>query len=104
MAGETTTSITFERVRSDANTIKDCASIMSNIFDEFESSMNRVGAEDVFYGDASTSLGNRFKSLKGKFDTYIKLVNDFANTILAASESTAATDQAIAGHADDLAN
>ena len=100
---ETSTNITYEKVRSDANTIKECSSTMSNIFEDFGASMNRVGAGDVFAGDASESLASRFNSLKGKFDTYVRLVNDFANTILSASEQTAATEQALAGEADNLA-
>ncbi len=100
---ENSTSITYEKVRTDANTIKECSTTMSNIFEEFGSSMNRVGAGDVFAGDASESLGARFTSLKGKFDTYVRLVNDFANTILTASDQTAATEQALANEADNLA-
>ena len=102
MDGNTT--ITYEKVRSDANTIKECSSTMKNIFDDFGTSMNKVGAEDVFAGDASESLGQRFNSLKGKFDNYVRLVNDFANMILGASEATAATEQALAAEADKLAN
>ena len=101
---ENSTSITYEKVRSDANTIKECSSTMNNIFEDFGSSMNRVGAGDVFAGDASESLGSRFNSLKSKFDTYVRLVNDFADSILSASEQTAATEQALASEADNLAN
>ena len=96
------TNITYERVRSDANTIKECSGTMRNIFDDFGSSMNRVGAENVFYGDASQSLGSRFNSLKGKFDSYVNLVNQFADTILSASEQTSATEQSLASQADSL--
>ena len=62
------TNITYERVRSGANTISECAKSMQNIFSDFGASMKRVGAEDVFVGDASESLGNRFNSLKTTFD------------------------------------
>lgn len=99
---ETGTAITYERVRTDANTIKECASVMSGIFEEFGKSMNRVGAEDVYAGDASETLGQRFNTLKGKFDTYVKLVNEFADTILSASEQTAATERELAAQADSL--
>lgn len=103
MNGESTT-ITYEKVRTDANTIKECASTMNNIFSDFGTSMNRVGADDVFAGDASETLGQRFASLKEKFDTYVRLVNDFANMILGASEATAATEQSLATDANNLAN
>ena len=96
------TAITYERVRADAKTIKECASVMSGIFEDFGSSMNSVGA--VFVGDASEILGQRFDSLKGKFDSYVRLVNKFADTILSASEQTAATERELAAQADNLAN
>lgn len=102
-AGTTSTDITYEQVRTDANTIKECASTMKNIFDDFSNSITKIGAEDVFAGDASESLKTRFDSLKGRFDDYVKLVNTFADKILHASESTAATEQALAGEADKLA-
>ena len=102
MDGSTT--ITYEQVRSDANTIKECSSTMSNIFEDFGASMNKVGADDVFAGDASETLGQRFTSLKSKFDNYVRLVNDFANMILSASDATASTEQALANEADNLAN
>ena len=101
---ESSTTITYERVRTDANTIKECASVMSKIFEEFGTSMNRVGAEDVYAGDASETLGQKFASLKGKFDSYIKLVNQFADTITSASSATAATEQALANQAENLSN
>ena len=100
----TSTNITYEKVRSDANTIKECSSTMNNIFEDFGASMNRVGAGDVYAGDASETLQSRFNSLKAKFDTYVRLVNEFANTILSASEATAATEQALTSEAEDLAN
>ena len=103
MNGESTT-ITYEKVRTDANTIKECASTMSNIFSDFGASMSKAGAEDVFVGDASEALGQRFAALKEKFDTYVRLVNDFANIITGASETTAATEQSLATEANKLAN
>lgn len=96
-------SISYEKVRSDANAIKDCATTMTNIFEDFGASMNAVGAENVFAGVASESLGQRFASLKTKFDDYVKLVNMFANTVLSASSQTESTEQAIASEAETLA-
>lgn len=99
----TSTTITYEKVRSDANTLKECSSTMSNIFEEFSTAMSKINADDVFAGDASESLGRRFTSLKGRFDSYVKLVNDFANMITSASEATAATEQKLASETDNLA-
>ena len=99
---ETGTAITYERVRSDAKVIKSCASTMNKIFEDFGSSMNRVGADDVYAGDASETLGQRFASLKGKFDSYIRLVNEFADTILGATEQTAATERELSAQAENL--
>lgn len=96
------TNITFQRVREDANTIKECSNTMRNIFDEFGTSMNRVGAKDVFYGDASQTLGDRFKGLQTKFDEYVELINDFANIILSASEKTERTDKSLEQQAQSL--
>ena len=77
---------------------------MNNIFNDFGTSMNKVGAEDVFVGDASESLGSRFSSLKTKFDDYVNLVNEFANMILGAADATQHTEQKLAAEADKLAN
>lgn len=100
---ENSTAITYEKVRSDASTIMDCASQMQNIFESFGSSMRRVGAEDVFVGDASESLGSRFNSLKTKFDSYVQLVNEFATMIQGAAMATEQTEKALANSADQLA-
>ena len=100
----TSTTITYEQVRTDASTIQECAQTMQNIFESFGTSIKNVGAEDVYVGDAAESLGQRFNSLKTKFDSYVKLVNDFANMILGAAESTEKTEATLAQEADTLAN
>lgn len=100
---ENSTTITYDRVRNGAHTIQDCATTMNNIFEDFGASMNRVGAEDVFVGDASESLGARFNSLKTKFDDYVALVNEFANMILGAADATQHTEQKLASEAEELA-
>lgn len=101
---ETSTSITYEQVRNDATTIQECAKTMENIFESFGQSMKNVGAEDVFVGDASESLGARFNQLKTRFDSYVALVNDFSNMILGAAEATEHTEKELAQQADTLAN
>lgn len=99
---EASTTITYDRVRSGANTIRDCSVVMQNIFEDFGSSIKRVGAEDVFVGDASETLGARFNKLKTSFDDYVKLVETFSVMILGAAEYTEETDKKIASQASNL--
>jgi len=97
------TTITYEKVRQDANVIRNCATVMRNIFEDFGTSMNAVGADDVFAGNASESLGSRFASLKTKFDSYVQTVETFASMITSAASATEATEQAIKSETDSLA-
>lgn len=97
------TNITYERVRDNANTIRDCSSKMHGIFDDFNQTMNQIGADDVFQGQASEALKGRFNSLKGKFESYTQKVNEFADMIYSAAASTEHTEKNIAGQADNLA-
>lgn len=97
------TSITYDKVRADATTIQECAKTMDNIFTEFGNSMKRVGAEDVFVGSASESLGTRFASLRKKFDDYVLLVNEFAKMIHGAADTTETMEKGLAAKADELA-
>ena len=99
---EASTNITYDKVRSGANVIKDCSVVMSNIFEDFGASIKRVGAEDVFVGDASETLGARFAKLKTSFDDYVKLVDTFSTMILGAAASTEETDKKIASAAGNL--
>ena len=98
------TIITYEKVRQDANTIKECSTVMKNIFDDFGKSMSYVGADDVFAGNASESLGQRFNSLKGRFDAYTRAEETFANMISGAAASAERTEQSIAQDTENLAN
>jgi len=102
MADTNSTAITYERVRSDAHTIKDCSTTMQNIFGDFENSMKKVGSSDVFVGDASESLGARFGKLKTRFNDYVRLVNDFSNMILSAASATEKTEQELSNDASGL--
>lgn len=97
------TQITYEKVRSDAEKIKECSAVMENIFGDFERTMKSVGAPDVFAGDASESLETRFAGLKTKFNDYVKLVDEFAAMITAASEATETTEKSIENDASTLA-
>ena len=96
------TSITYALVESGARTIQECSKTMMNIFDSFNASMTKVGADDVFAGDASETLGNRYNQLKTKFDNYIKLVDEFSAMLLGAAEATAQTEKRLASEAERL--
>ena len=98
------TIITYERVRDDANNIKDYANTMKGIFSDFTATMNMIGTPDVFAGTASASLSSSFTSLKSRFDSYTATVERFANLILNAAASAEATEQSIARDADNLAH
>lgn len=99
---DSSANITYEKVRSGAQTMQECARKMDGIFQEFNASMNRVGAPDVYIGDAKETLSARYNSLKTKFDDYINLVNQFANMILGAAAATEKTEAALASAADEL--
>ena len=96
------TTITYGKVEQDASTIKECAKVMRNIFDDFNSTMNQVGAEDVFLGNASEALKTSFNSLKGRFDSYTATIEKFSNMILSASSATEQTEKSLAAAAEDL--
>lgn len=96
------TNITYERVRANASTIRECANKMKNIFNDFSQTMNQVGSDDVFMGQASEAIKGRFNSLKGRFDSYTAKVEQFAAMISSAADQTQATEQSIARDADNL--
>ena len=94
--------IEYERTRNGANNILKSAKVMEGIFYEFNQSMQRVKATDVYVGDAKETMGARYDSLKSKFDDYIMLVNQFANMILSAAEATEKTEAGLARTAENL--
>lgn len=96
------TTITYENVKGNANSIKECATTMKGIFSDFTNTMNMIGTPDVFAGTASDSLSSSFTSLKGRFDSYTATVERFANMILLATASAESTEQSIARDADSL--
>lgn len=99
---ETSANITYEQVRNGAYIMKDCSKKMDGIFQEFNASMNRVGAPDVYLGDAKETLSARYNSLKTKFDDYVTLVNQFADMILGAAQRTEETEAALSTAAEEL--
>ncbi len=98
------TSITYERVRSDANTISECAKTMDSIFNKFAEEINTATSADNYEGTSSEALKERFNSLKPKFVDYVNLLNQFSSMITGAAQATETTEKAIASDADTLAS
>jgi uncharacterized protein YukE len=86
------TRIEHSRVKAEANNIRDIKAKMQNVLDDFEASMKRVGADDVFVGGASETLSQQFTKLKAKFENFTKATEDFAANYDKASDDTAKTD------------
>ena len=96
------TKITYDRVKQDAQSIRENANTMKRIFDDFNKTMNEVGGQDVFEGQASESLSSSFTTLKGKFDAYTQAVERFSNMISSAATATEQTEKSIAQDASNL--
>ena len=97
------TSIKYSEVREGVAVIKEeCLPKMKNIFSEFENTMNRVGGQDVFVGEASESLQSRFTKLQSKFSEFERLVLQFAAEYEKASASTESTESKLAEEAGNL--
>lgn len=96
------TNISYDKVDQNVDTIKTCSTNMGRIFEDFGTSMRELGADNVFYGDASTSLSERFNVLKSKFDEYTLTVTEFANTIKTAKDNTQHTEQGLQASAENL--
>lgn len=98
------TRIEHSKVKDQTAIIRDVRSRMENVLNDFESSMKRVGAEDVFVGGASETLGEQFAKLKAKFDKFTTATEDFASNYDQASEKTQATDERIKAAAEQHLN
>lgn len=96
------TKISYEQVRKDAETVKDCANTMSSLFDDFTRAMTAIGADDVFAGNASESLSSQFATLKGRLGTYVSKVEEFSAMISNAADTTEAAEQKIAANIDNI--
>ena len=104
MANIDHTKIDHGQVREQTAIIRDVRARMQNVLDDFEASMQRVGADDVFAGDASETLGEQFARLKAKFEKFTTATEDFAQNFDQANEKTEATDQAIRNQAEQTLN
>ena len=99
------TSIKYSEVKSGVNVLKnDTLPKMRNIFSDFGNSIKRVGAEDIFAGDASESLKTRFNNLSNRFKLFEDLVIKFANEFEVAAEATQQTEQKLSQDAGTLSD
>ncbi len=99
----TSTSINYSEVQSAVARIKDeNLSKMKNIFEDFNSTMQRLGGQDVFVGDASESFQGKYNRLKTKFSEFEKLLLKFASQFESASAQTAQTEREITQAADSI--
>ena len=96
------TDVEKENVKVAAEHIQSCAGVMKNIFNDLISTVNTVSADDVFYGQASSTAAANFASIKSTFDNYTANVERFSNMLLSAVESIEQTDRNLANSANNL--
>lgn len=96
------TKISYERVKEDAATIKNCAGTMESIFEDVKKTMLFLNNNEALVGRAGDAMFQRFNALKSKFDSYTKAVERFANLIYSAEESTRQTENVIEKSTDVL--
>ena len=96
------TDIKYEEVKNKVEQIKSCSNTMENLFNDFKGIMSMIYQDDVFQGNASMSLQEKFAELQKKFDGYVELVNAFATTIDKARMATEATEASIRQDAENL--
>ena len=96
------TTITYERVEAEAETIRGCSANMKSIFDDFSSTRNNIFSSGMFEGQASQTFNNEYNDLRGRFDSYTSLVEQFASSISSANQDVRATEQSIAKDAEAL--
>lgn len=99
---ENSTYLTYEQVKSACAEIVSCKDAMQAIFDDFKASMTVVGGEEVFVGDASTTLQTQFNTLSQRFVSYTNLIQEFSDLITRASEETHDTDVRMENTAQEL--
>lgn len=97
------TTISYERVKENANTIKNCSTTMSKIFDDVENTMKSLNSNEALVGRAGDALLAKFNSFRGKFSSYTSTVERFANLISHAETETERTEREIEMTTDELA-
>jgi uncharacterized protein YukE len=103
MRDDGSTIIDYQGARAAAEEIYNMSKTMEAIFDSFGDQMKTVGADDVYQGNASETLGQRFSSLKQKFVSYQELIKNFADTFRAATDQTESMENRLDSKAQDLA-
>lgn len=98
------TNITFSSVRDKAATVKNCSTTMDSLFNEFGNLVRDLIGKGAFVGSAADAFEDKFNTLKGKFDSYIRTVDEFSNTITSAANATEATQKSLESAAQDLAS
>lgn len=102
MSNNVSTNITFSSVRDKATTIKTCSATMDNMFTEFGNLVRELIGKGAFVGSAADTFEDKFNTLKGRFDSYIRTVDEFSNMISGAANSTEETQKALESAAQDL--
>ena len=97
------TTISYERVKENANTIRNCSKTMSKIFDDVENTMKSLNSNDALVGRAGDALLAKFNSLRGRFSSYTNAVERFSNLIYHAESETERTEREIERASDELA-
>ena len=96
------TTISYEKVKENAGTIKNCSTTMSKIFDDVESTMKSLNSNNALVGHAGDAFLAKFNSLRGRFSSYTDAVNRFANLIYNAESETERTEREIESASDEL--
>ena len=98
------TNITFSSVRDKAATVKNCSTTMDSLLNEFGNLVRDLIGKGAFVGSAADAFEDKFNTLKGRFDSYIRTVDEFSNIISSAASSTEATQKTLESAAQDLAS
>lgn len=96
------TTINYENVSQTAENIRGYSREMQNIFDTFNTVMSNIFSSGMFEGQASQTFSNEYNDLRGRFDSYTSLVEQFASSISSANQDVRATEQSIAKDAEAL--
>ena len=96
------TAITYEEARRTADEIRNCATQMRGIFEDFENTMRQTGTDDVFFGQASEAVSNKFSQLKRRFESFTATVEMFSNMISSATSAEESTEKSIEKDAENL--
>ena len=96
------TTINYENVTQTAEKIRSYAQEMQDIFDDFNTTMSNIFSSGIFEGQASQTFSNEYNNLRGRFDSYTSLVEQFASSISSANQDVRATEQSIAKDAEAL--